>query len=236
MDIGRIRRAFPARRIDYYPAISSTMHAAAKLEFGAAVIAEEQSAGLGRHGHTWHSEPQAGIYCSIVLERRPVLTLALGLAAVEAIAESTGISCDLRWPNDLMLGGKKAAGILVQLVDGKAVAGIGINVNHRAFPAELAAEATSLRLEAGREFAREEILLALLPAVDRLLEFDQESVLRLFAQASSYASGRRVTVSQPEGVIEGVTAGLDKDGYLVVRRDDGTDTLILAGGVRAAGS
>jgi len=236
MDIGRIRRAFPARRIDYYPAISSTMHAAAKLEFGAAVIAEEQSAGLGRHGHTWHSEPQAGIYCSIVLERRPVLTLALGLAAVEAIAESTGISCDLRWPNDLMLGGKKAAGILVQLVDGKAVAGIGINVNHRAFPAELAAEATSLRLEAGREFAREEILLALLPAVDRLLEFDQESVLRLFAQASSYASGRRVTVSQPEGVIEGVTAGLDKNGYLVVRRDDGTDTLILAGGVRAAGS
>ncbi len=236
MDIGRIRRAFPARRIDYYPAISSTMHAAAKLEFGAAVIAEEQSAGLGRHGHTWHSEPQAGIYCSIVLERRPVLTLALGLAAVEAIAESTGISCDLRWPNDLMLGGKKAAGILVQLVDGKAVAGIGINVNHRAFPAELAAEATSLRLEAGREFAREEIFLALLPAVDRLLEFDQESVLRLFAQASSYASGRRVTVSQPEGVIEGVTAGLDKDGYLVVRRDDGTDTLILAGGVRAAGS
>ena len=236
MDIGRIRRAFPARRIDYYPAISSTMHAAAKLEFSAAVIAEEQSAGLGRHGHTWHSEPQAGIYCSIVLEKRPVLTLALGLAAVEAIAESTGISCDLRWPNDLMLGGKKAAGILVQLVDGKAVAGIGINVNHRAFPAELAAEATSLRLEAGREFAREEILLALLPAVDRLLEFDQESVLRLFAQASSYASGRRVTVSQPEGVIEGVTAGLDKNGYLVVRRDDGTDTLILAGGVRAAGS
>lgn len=236
MDIGRIRRAFPARRIDYYPAISSTMHAAAKLEFSAAVIAEEQSAGLGRHGHTWHSEPQAGIYCSIVLERRPVLTLALGLAAVEAIAEATGLACDLRWPNDLMLGGKKAAGILVQLVDGKAVAGIGINVNHRAFPAELAAEATSLRLEAGREFAREEILLALLPAVDRLLEFDQESVLRLFAQASSYASGRRVTVSQPEGVIEGVTAGLDKDGYLVVRRDDGTDTLILAGGVRAAGS
>jgi BirA family biotin operon repressor/biotin-[acetyl-CoA-carboxylase] ligase len=236
LDIGRIRRAFPERRIDYYPAIGSTMQAAAKLEFGAAVIAEEQTAGLGRHGHTWHSEPQAGIYCSMVLEKRPVLTLALGLAAAEAIAQATGLACDLRWPNDLMLGGKKVAGILVQLVDGRAVAGIGINVNHAAFPAELRAEATSLRLEAGREFAREEILLALLPAVDAFLEFDQEAILRLFGHASSYASGRRVTVRQPDGVIEGVTAGLDSDGFLVVRRDDGTDTLILAGGVRAAGS
>jgi BirA family biotin operon repressor/biotin-[acetyl-CoA-carboxylase] ligase len=236
LDIGRIRRAFPERRIDYYPAISSTMHAAAKLEFGAAVVAEEQSAGQGRHGHVWHSEPHAGIYCSIVLERQPVLTLALGLAAAEAIAQATGLACDLRWPNDLMLGGKKVAGILVQLVDGKAVAGIGINVNQGAFPAELAALATSLRLEGGREFAREEILLELLRAVERFLEFDQESILRLFSQASSYACGRRVTVDLPDGEIEGVTAGLDADGYLVVRRDDGTDTLIVAGGVRAAGS
>jgi BirA family biotin operon repressor/biotin-[acetyl-CoA-carboxylase] ligase len=236
MDVGRIRRAFPARRIDYYPIVGSTMRAAAALERGAVAIAEEQTAGQGRHGHTWHSEAEAGIYCSMVLGNRPVLTLALGLAAAEAIAQATGLACDLRWPNDLMLGGRKTAGILVQLAEGKAVAGIGINVNHGAFPAELAGEATSLRLEGGRMYSREEILMALLAAVDRFVEFDRETILRLFTEASSYARGRSVAVRQADGVVEGVTAGLDASGFLVVRKDDGTDTLILAGGVRAAGS
>jgi BirA family transcriptional regulator, biotin operon repressor / biotin---[acetyl-CoA-carboxylase] ligase len=236
MDIGRVRRAFPRRRIDYYPAIGSTMEAAARLETGSAAIAEEQTSGQGRHGHTWHSEPGVGIYCSIALEPRPVLTLALGLAVVEAIAVSTGLTCDLRWPNDAMLGGKKVVGILVQLMDGKAVAGIGINVNHGAFPPELAGEATSLRLEAGHEFDREAILIALLRAADHFLKYDQETILRLFTQASSYAVGRRVRVERPEGVLEGVTAGLDPDGFLLVRADDGTETRILTGGVRAAGS
>ncbi len=118
---------------------------------GAIVLAGEQTAGQGRHGHTWHSEPGAGSTAPSCSIPRPLLTLALGLAAVEAITEVTGLVCDLRWPNDLMLGGRKTAGILVQLVDGLAIAGIGINVNHAAFPPELAAEATSLRLAAGRE-------------------------------------------------------------------------------------
>ncbi len=126
------------------------MRAAAALPRGSVVIADEQTAGQGRHGHSWHSAPGAGIYCSIVLDPAPALTLALGLATVEAIAEATGIACDLRWPNDVMLDGKKCAGILVQLVDGKAIAGIGINVNHTEFPPDLAAEATSLRIVCGR--------------------------------------------------------------------------------------
>lgn len=206
------------------------MLVAAGLPAGSIVLAEEQTAGQGRHGHTWHSEPYAGIYCSIVLEPRPLLTLALGLATAEAIA----VPCDLRWPNDVMLNGKKCAGILVQLVDGRAIAGIGINVNHSAFPPEL--EATSLRLYTGKEVAREPILNALFDAVDTFTALEAEDILRLFTRASSYAAGRRVVVHQPEGVIEGTTAGLTADGFLRVRKDDGTDTLILAGGVRAAGS
>jgi BirA family biotin operon repressor/biotin-[acetyl-CoA-carboxylase] ligase len=236
LDIHRVRREFPEKRIEYYLTVDSTMNAAARLAAGAVVVAEEQTAGQGRHGHSWHSEPGAGIYCSMVLGPSPALTLALGLAAQNAISEATGLHCDLRWPNDLMLGGRKTAGILVQLAEGKAVAGIGINVNHGAFPAELAGEATSLRLEGGRMYSREEILMALLAAVDRFAEFDRETVLRLFTEASSYARGRRVVVRQADGVVEGVTAGLDASGFLVVRKDDGTDTLILAGGVRAAGS
>jgi BirA family biotin operon repressor/biotin-[acetyl-CoA-carboxylase] ligase len=236
LDLDRIRAQFPGRRIDYHAALDSTMQAAAACPPGTVVLAGEQTAGQGRHGHSWHSEAGAGLYCSIVLEPAPVLTLALGLATQSALLDATGIACDLRWPNDVMLGGKKVAGILVQLLDGKAIAGIGINVNHTAFPPDLTREATSLRLHTGREADPTAILIALLHAVDSFTAETQDAILRLFTHASSYAVGRRVTVNQPGGVIAGTTAGLDPSGFLIVRKDDGTDTLILAGGVRAAGT
>jgi BirA family biotin operon repressor/biotin-[acetyl-CoA-carboxylase] ligase len=213
-----------------YGSVDSTMRLAAALPFGDVVVAEEQTEGQGRHGHSWHSERGAGLYCSFVLEPRPLLTLALGLAAAEAI----GHGCDLRWPNDVMLGGKKVAGILVQLVDEKAIAGIGINVNNTWFPPEI--EATSLRLHTGREFDRDALLEALQGAIGTHIEIPAADVLRLFTRASSYVSGRRVVVHQPGGEVHGNTAGLNADGFLVLRKDDGTDTLIVAGGVRAAGS
>lgn len=239
IDTARLRRALPTRRIDYYPSIDSTMLAAAALDTGSIVLADEQIAGQGRHGHVWHSEPGAGIYCSMVLPPTPLLTLALGLATAEAIASVAGIACDLRWPNDVMLGSRKLAGILVQLVDGKAIAGIGINVGHRRFPPELENEATSLALAwtSSRPLpAREDILLALFRAVDEFTAHDSPTILRLFAQASSFASGRRVVVNLPDGAVSGTTCGLDDAGFLRLRRDDGTVTLILAGGVRASGT
>jgi BirA family transcriptional regulator, biotin operon repressor / biotin---[acetyl-CoA-carboxylase] ligase len=231
--IDELRRAFPDRRIDYYPVIDSTMLAAAALPLGSVVIAGEQTAGQGRHGHTWHSPPDSGIYCSIVLQPAPALTLAIGLATVEAIAESTGIACDLRWPNDLMLDGKKCAGILVQLNEGKAIAGIGVNVNRTEFPTELAAEATSLRIHSPTPNPRPltPILLSLVPAIGRYAALPLDQILDLFTQASSYVYGRRVVVNE----LRGVTAGLDPSGFLKLRQDDGTVTLILAGGVRAVG-
>jgi BirA family biotin operon repressor/biotin-[acetyl-CoA-carboxylase] ligase len=236
MNLERLRAAFPERQILYFDSLDSTMRVAAASQPGTIVLADRQLAGLGRHGHTWHSEPGHGIYCSLVLPSTPVLTLALGIATVEAIAQATGIQCDLRWPNDLMLDGRKVAGILVQLINGNAIAGIGINVNHTAFPPALAKEAISLRQHAGREISREDILFSLFPAIDSVLSEDTETILRLFTHASSYAAGMRVTVQQPGGDITGTTAGLDPAGFLIVRKDDGTDTLILAGGVRASGS
>ena len=249
LDIDRIRRAFLARTIEYYAAIDSTMHPAAKLETGGVAIADEQTAGQGRLGRGWHSEAGAGIYCSIVLKPVPVLMLALGLAAQRAIFTATGLECDIRWPNDLMLGGKKVAGMLAQVAGDRAVAGIGINVNQTEFPPKLQAEATSLRLECGRPpgfrsaalqalptLSRESILIALLPAVDDFVRLERDEVLRLFAQGSSYASGRRVTFEALGRTVEGTTAGLDPSGFLIVRKDNGTDTLVLAGGVRAVSS
>jgi BirA family biotin operon repressor/biotin-[acetyl-CoA-carboxylase] ligase len=236
IDLDRLRQAFPERQILHFDSVDSTQRAAAGCEPGTIVLADCQLAGQGRHGHTWHSEPGAGIYCSLVLGPSPVLTLALGVATVDAIAQATGIQCDLRWPNDAMLDNRKAAGILVQLVNGQTIAGIGINVNQTEFPGDLAGEAVSLRQHAGREFAREDILFALFHAIDSVTSEDPETILRLFTHASSYVAGRRVTVDQPGGVITGTTAGLNPAGFLIVRQDDGTDTVILAGGVRAAGS
>lgn len=240
--IERVRARMPGRRIDYYDSVPSTMPLASGLaaqgcSSGTAVVAGEQTAGVGRHGHQWHSEYGTGLYASVVLRLAaggPVLTLALGLATAEAIAQTTGAACDLRWPNDVMCGGRKVAGILVQTQDAREVfiAGIGINVNQASFPAELASEATSLRIETGRTHRREEILAALLDAIDSHAALGREEILRSFSEASSYARRKRVRVNQGGTVLEGTTAGLDPSGFLIVEKDDGARELVLAGGVR----
>lgn len=249
LDIGYVRRALPGRTIEYFETLTSTMPEAARLAAagcpsGTAVVAEEQTAGQGRHGHAWHSQAGAGLYVSVVLRPRvapeslPVLTLALGLAAAEAVSRVSDLRPDLRWPNDVMIGEKKIAGILVQFADTAAVAGIGLNVNHAAFPPEIAREATSLRLAAGRLQSREDLLAALLPAIDSfsrmLAEGGVGPVLEMFGRHSSYVRGRRVIVDQPGGAVTGTTAGLNPSGFLILRADDGSESLILAGGVRPA--
>ena len=237
---------FPDRRVEWFASIDSTMTVAARLAregcpSGTVVGADEQTAGIGRHGHTWHSEPGAGLYVSIVLrlplasDALPLVMLVLGLATQHAIAEVTGLAPDLRWPNDVLLDGKKCAGILANFEGDAVIAGIGINVSHAGFPSNLAAVATSLRL-AGAKVSREELLAALLRSVDdtcRILTTERAAAIRAaFTHASSYASGRRVRVEQDTGIVEGVTAGLDPSGFLVVREDSGKETVILAGGVR----
>jgi BirA family transcriptional regulator, biotin operon repressor / biotin---[acetyl-CoA-carboxylase] ligase len=247
IDLDFVRQSWP-HPVSYFATIDSTMHEASRLaaagcEHGTVVIADEQTAGQGRHGRRWHSEPNAGLYVSMVLrpslgvDSLPVLTLALGLAAADAIAATTGLECDLRWPNDLMLTGKKVAGILVHLVDSAAIAGIGINVGHTAFPPEIAQEAISLRIVSSRLHSREEILVALLGSASRYCEVlegqaGRETILHLFSRRSSYARNKRVTVEQGDSVVEGTTAGLNTSGFLILRKDDGTEQLVLAGGVR----
>lgn len=237
---------FPHRRVEWFASIPSTMTIAARLAregcpSGTVVGSDEQTAGIGRHGHSWHSEPGAGLYVSVVLrphlarEALPLVMLALGLATEQAIAEVTGLAPDLRWPNDVLINQKKCAGILAQFEGDAVIAGIGINVSHAGFPPDLDAVATSLRL-AGASVPRETLLQALLRAIDdtcRILAHDgPAAICAAFTRASSYATGRRVRVEQDAGIVEGVTAGLDPSGFLVVRQDNGIETVILAGGVR----
>ncbi len=238
-----------AWEVTWLETTDSTMHEAARraqagCPHGTVVAAGEQTAGKGRLGRSWHSEKDAGLYVSAVLRLNiempslPPVSLALGLAVAEAIFAASGVFCDLRWPNDVLAGGKKCAGILVQLDDEAVLAGIGINVNHTAFPHELAPTATSLRLVSGREHSREELLRHLLASMERYLEILEETgaepVLDLFTQASSYVRGRRVLVDQEGSVLSGVTEGLTPAGFLKLREDSGKQTIIIAGGVRPA--
>jgi len=195
------------------------------LQSGRIVGAEQQTAGIGRHGRKWISEPDAGLYVSMILDAKPVpvVMLALGLATRQAMRCG-----DIRWPNDVLLNGKKCAGVLAQLEGNTIIAGIGINVSQTEFPDDLEASATSLLLE-GVTVSREDLLVALVESVDHYTRLSSDEILRQFANASSYVFGKRVRV---EAGIEGVTCGLDPAGFLRVREDNGTETTILAGGVR----
>jgi BirA family biotin operon repressor/biotin-[acetyl-CoA-carboxylase] ligase len=223
--------------------------AAAGAPEGSVFLAEEQTAGRGRGANIWQSARSAGIYCSVVL--RPalppsealVLSLAAGLAVRAAIEQvNARARADLKWPNDVLIAGKKVCGILTEM-NAEAtrvryvVVGIGINVNHASFPKEIESEATSLRLETGSEWSRVELTAALLKSLDReyrrLIEQQdaRQSILQRFAEQSSWVRGKEVRIEENGSKIEGVTDGLDDRGFLQVRTEHGLQT-ILSGTVR----
>ena len=226
---------------------------------GTVFFAEEQTAGHGRAGHSWHSARSTGIYVSVLLRPQmspaQVLNLSLmaGLATVGAVEQVGGIRADLRWPNDLLLPAfapgaaepvqRKFCGILTEMNAEVArvryaVVGIGINVNQTEFPPDLTPLATSLRMETGGDWSRVELAAALLQSLDReyrRLQAAPEATTELyrrFEQASSYARGRRVHVEEGGGYT-GVTAGLNGSGFLLVAGEDGALKTVISGGVRA---
>ena len=217
---------------------------------GSVFLAEEQLAGRGRGAHAWHSARSMGIYCSVIL--RPamppsdalVFSLAAGLAVRAAVAEiAPGLQADLKWPNDLLIDGKKFCGILTEMNAEVTrvrhlVVGTGINVNQVKFPLELREIATSLRAETGTEWSRVELLAALLKSLDReyrnLVENPgaREAILRRFEESSSSVRGRNVSIEDDSG-LAGVTEGLDERGFLRVRTPEGLRT-VFSGTVRFA--
>jgi BirA family biotin operon repressor/biotin-[acetyl-CoA-carboxylase] ligase len=241
------------KHIHHYYKIGSTntvaMDAAsAGAPEGSVFLAEQQTAGRGRGANQWHSERSVGIYCSALL--RPVLppsdvlilSLAAGLAVHSAVQEiDSRVLPDLKWPNDVLIDGKKVCGILTEMNAEvtrvrHVVVGIGINVNQSSFPADLQTVATSLCLATGREWSRVELCAALLKSLDReyrnLLENPDAatSILRRFQERSSSVRGRQVEVEENGGFV-GVTEGLDSRGFLQVRTAQGMRA-VLSGTVR----
>ncbi len=236
-------------KIIHYFRTDSTNSVALQLDahdgpHGTVVVAEEQTAGRGRLGRSWYSEKSSGIYCSIILRpplspaAAPILTLLAGVATHRAIRAVTGLSPDIRWPNDLLVNGKKICGILTEM---KAeldrlhmvVLGIGINVNHRAIPQELQEVATSLAIEGGKHYSRLQIVIELLREAERhyhmLLREGNAAIVREWSAESSYAEGKRVRIKANGSEYTGTTAGLNTSGALKILRDDGQPELLVAG-------
>lgn len=216
---------------------------------GSVFLADEQTAGRGRGDHGWISAVGEGLYVSVLLRpqfavsRLPLLPLATGLAAAEAIRAVSGLNVDLRWPNDLLIGPRKTGGILLESKtesEGQpqaVVVGIGINVHQCVFPSGLATPATSLDLEAGKIISRQTLLVALLKSLEREAsaladKTAAKEILARVEQASTWIRGRNVQVHGPRSCT-GITAGLDEHGFLRVATPDGLVT-VQTGGLRAA--
>jgi len=250
----RLKGSLFGKRIYHFFKTDSTNRVAFELGHsgepeGAIVLAEEQTAGRGRAGHEWHSERTAGIYVTLLLRPKlapvqaPLLTMTAGLSVHTAVEAVTGLVVDLKWPNDLMVRGKKAGGILTEMhADPGAirfvVVGIGLNVNQERFPGELANVATSLRQETGKTQSRMELLVRLLREFEsdynRFVREGVASVVKRFEVLSSYAHGKRVRITNGTESFLGTTAGLGPEGLLQVERDDGRVVTVIAGDVAEA--
>jgi len=247
----RLKGNLFGRRVFHFFKTDSTNRVAMELGYagepeGTVVMAEEQSAGRGRSGRTWHSERGTGLYFTVLLRPRlspaqaPLLTMLAGISAHAAITAQTGLVPELKWPNDLMLNGKKLGGILTEMhAEPNAVrfviVGIGINVNQERFPTVLTGVATSIRKETGRMSYRLEFLVRLLTQFEsdynRFLQEGPGFVVERFESVSSFARGRRVRVDTGADTYAGTTAGLSPEGLLLVARDNGPVVTVIAGDV-----
>ena len=249
----RLRTTMIGRTVFHFYSVDSTNAFASRLlshgrkvTEGSVVIAESQTAGRGRLGRTWHSEPEAGLYFSIILFPKvppslaPLFTLGTAVAMHNAVERYTGLDIDIKWPNDLLVGGKKFCGILAEIqaeVDllQHMIVGIGVNVNHEHFPAELVDRATSLRLVSGRIQSRIEILLEFFEEFETIyMDFERKgprSIIEKWMRHSSFANGRRLEIHDGVRKISGFSRGLNPLGALRIEQKDGKVEEVYSGEV-----
>ncbi|GAS82653.1 biotin--[acetyl-CoA-carboxylase] ligase [Paenibacillus amylolyticus] len=212
---------------------------------GAVVIAEEQTGGRGRFGRKWFSPPGKGIWMSVLLrpdvplQHTPQLTLLTGVAVCRAVRACTGADAGIKWPNDLLIDGRKVCGILLEstVEDHEVrfcIAGIGVDVNFdpEDYPEDLTTIATSLKMETGQPVDRTKLTAAILTELEQLYFLYQKEgfgVISALWEALSVSMNREITVTNPHGVIEGKAIGLDPSGALVVEKHDGEHTLVISG-------
>ncbi len=214
---------------------------------GLCVGARQQTAGRGRQGRSWISPKDSGLYLSVVLRPQldakflPMITLAAAVAVFDTLAE-LGLRPDIKWPNDVLVNNKKICGVLAETAETKAglavVVGIGINVTSESFPPDIAERATSVETELGRVVTFSEVEGPLLKLFDeqysRLTGLDgPAAIIRSWSMRSTYFAEKAVRVVLDGHFITGVTDGLESNGALRVKQNDGTFTVIQAGDVES---
>ncbi len=246
-----------------YDTIDST-NAQAKREaaegaaHGTLIMAEMQTAGKGRRGRIWESPAGANLYFSLLLrpefsaEKASMLTLVMALAVANGIKKTIQgcIDCtehsspQIKWPNDIVIHGKKVCGILTEMsvkhnrID-YVVIGVGINVNRQEFSTELAEKATSLEAECGESFLREEVLENILKLFERYYAvFEQQGNLAMLREEYEQMlvnRNREVCILDPKGEYRGIATGITETGELCVELPDGSTTNVYAGEVSVRG-
>lgn len=239
----------------YFDQIDSTNIRAKQLgeggvPHGTLIVAGQQNAGRGRRGRTWESPPGVSIYMSIVLRpemspvKAPMLTLVMALSAADSLKEYTGLDVQIKWPNDIVLNGKKLVGILTEMSTemdyiNHVVIGVGINVNTERLPEELEEKATSLRLETGRIIRRSEIIASIMKRFEENYQLFMETQgLRQMQEKYNSLLINREKEVRILGAKEEYTAyalGINEKGELLVRRDNGKIETVLAGEVSVRG-
>jgi BirA family transcriptional regulator, biotin operon repressor / biotin---[acetyl-CoA-carboxylase] ligase len=235
-------RAAPiGHRVFWYESTASTNDVAARLaehgaEEGTTVVAEMQTAGRGRHGRTWFSPRGAGLYASVILrplaeraiEENPctLLTLTSGVAIAQAVRSVTGLPAEIKWPNDVLIGGRKLAGILAEAAVQAGsvqflVLGFGVNMQPSAYPVDLACRVTSIEGETMRAADQAVMLAEILACIGeryrdlRAGKFD--AILSAWRQLAPSLPGSAVEWDARDGVVRGRAEGIDRDGALLVR-------------------
>jgi BirA family biotin operon repressor/biotin-[acetyl-CoA-carboxylase] ligase len=246
------------RPLHFFPTIDSTNTYAARLARegateGTAVIADEQIGGKGRLGRSWVSPPGLNLYLSLILRPSvststvPQIGLLAAVAVTDAIEEICHLTADIKWPNDVLIGGKKVCGILAEMqteagVLKAVVLGIGVNVNAplSAFPEELHDKAASLFLAGGRLVDRGAFTSAVLTHLEKLyvlwIEKGFPALRPLWERRATGLIGKQITVAAPEGTLSGTVQGLDNDGALLLYDENSkAPRRILAGDVTVIG-
>ncbi len=251
----RMHTAWAGQNLIYLEQVDSTNNYVKRLAedgapHGTLAVADFQTGGKGRRGRTWVTAPGTTIAMSILVrpqirpEKVSMLTLVTGMAAARAVQEVTGLDIKIKWPNDLVLNGKKLSGTLTELstdLDGVhyVVIGTGINANIRAFPEEISAIATSLQMELGRPVDRGAIICACMEIFEkyyeRFMETQDMSLLLEEYEKLLANKDREVRVLEPGNEHNGIARGIDANGQLLVERADGQIEKVYAGEVSVRG-
>ena len=238
------------REVHLFPDVSSTNTLAMEMASkgapeGTIVLAEAQTGGKGRRGRKWIS-PRGNLYLSVVLRpdvplhKSPVITLMGAVAVASAIRRMYGLKASIKWPNDILISGRKVCGLLTEMSAEQdrvrhIVLGIGIDANMdlEALPSDVRAQTTTLAVEAGGKIDRTALLRQLLRELDRwygVFLADERDILAAW-RTLNVTTGNRVAISGAGEVLEGLAQGIDDEGRLIIRLDDGTVRTIAAGDV-----